>query len=310
MTSPGAGSPHSSGYVLSAEVRDALASRRPIVALESTVIAHGLPRPRNLEAAISLEGVVRSHGAVPATVAVIDGVPRIGLSAQELERLATADDVHKLSTRDLPVTVARRRTGATTVAATAFLASKVGIPVFATGGIGGAHRGTPVDISADLGQLARTKILVVSAGAKSILDLPATREVLETLGVLVLGFRTDTLPAFYSRDSGLPVDARVDDPQEVAAIWRAHRESGIDAGILLCVPIPEEAALPGDQLEGIITAALRRAEEEGIRGKDITPYLLREVGRSTGGASIEANLALLVNNVSVAAAVAVRIAEG
>lgn len=306
------GSPIAPGpaLVLSEEVQDALRTGRAVVALESTVIAQGLPRPRNLEAAQSLEEVVRFHGVVPATIAVIEGVPRIGLSANELETLATRDDVHKLSTRDIPVCVARRLTGATTVAATSFLAARAGIPVFATGGIGGVHRGTPLDVSADLGQLARTRIVVVSAGAKSILDLPATRELLETLGILVLGFRTDRFPAFYSPDSGLAVDARADDAEEVASIWRAHLQAGIESGILLCVPIPAEAALPADELEAVIVDALSRADDEGIRGKAITPYLLREVARVTDGVSVEANLALLTRNVSVAADVAVQIAEG
>lgn len=297
-------------FALSAEVADARQAGRAIVALESTVIAQGLPRPDNLEAARSLEAIVRSRGAVPATIAVIDGVPRIGLSSEELETLATSDGVHKLSTRDLPLCIARRLTGATTVAATSFLASRVGISVFATGGIGGVHRGLPLDISADLGQLARTRIIVVSAGAKSILDLPATRELLETLGILVLGFGTDTLPAFYSRDSGLPVDGRVDDAEEVATIWRAHLDIGGESGILLCAPIPEDAALPADEAEAVIQRALSDAEEKGIRGKAITPHLLREMARATDGVSVRANLALLQQNVSVAADVAVRIAEG
>ena len=302
---PGAGA-----FVLSGEVRDALQARRPVVALESTVIAQGLPRPRNLEAARTFEALVRSRGAVPATIAVIDGVPRIGLSPDELEALAMDDGVIKLSTRDIPLCVARRLTGATTVAATSFLAARAGIPVFATGGIGGVHRGTPPDVSADLWQLARTRIMVVSAGAKSILDLPATRELLETLSILVLGFGTDSFPAFYSRDSGLPVDGRADDAKEAAAIWRAHLEIGAESGILLCVPIPVEAELPSDEIEAVIAEALAGAEQAGIRGKAITPYLLREVARVTAGGSVEANLALLTRNVTVAADVAVQIAEG
>lgn len=294
--------------IVADEVRDAIAAGLPVVALESTVIAHGLPRPRNLEAARLLEDTARIGGAVPATIAVMDGVPRIGLSADELDRLANQNGIEKLSTRELPIAIARGATGATTVAATAFLAHKAGIAVFATGGIGGVHRGDLPDVSPDLGQLARTRIVLVCAGAKSILDLPATREMLETLGILVLGYRTDEFPAFYSRESGLPVDARVDDPEEVAAIWRAGEAAGVEAAILLCAPIPSASALPGDRIEGMITAALGSAERDRIRGKDITPYLLRAVGEATGGQSIEANLALLANNVSVAAGVAGRIA--
>lgn len=293
---------------VSEEVRDALASGYPVVALESTVIAHGLPRPRNLEAARVLEDTARAGGAVPATIAVIDGTAHIGLGQADLERLATQDGIEKLSTRELPVAIARGSTGATTVAATSFLAHRAGIHVFATGGIGGVHRGELPDISPDLDQLARARIVVVCAGAKSILDLPATREVLESRGVLVLGWRTSEFPTFYSRESSLQVDARVDDAEEVAAIWRAGDAAGIGSSILLCAPIPVEAALPAERIDTAIADALAGAERDNIHGKAITPYLLRTLAEATRGESIAANLALLRNNVAVAAAVAGRIA--
>jgi pseudouridine-5'-phosphate glycosidase len=292
----------------SPEVRDALAGRRPVVALESTVLAHGLPRPRNLEVGRALEEEVRSGGATPATVAVIGGVPTVGLSAGEVEHVATAEGVLKLSTRDLPVAVARGVGGATTVAATMWLARRAGVGVFATGGIGGVHRGDGHDVSADLVELGRTPMIVVCAGAKSILDLPATREALETHGVLVVGFRTDELPAFYSPRSGLPVDARVETPGEVAALWRAHRALEIPGALLLCVSPPPEEALEAEGVDGAIGRALRRAEAEGVQGKEVTPFLLQAVAEETGGRSLEANVALLRNNARVAAAVAVALA--
>lgn len=289
---------------ISDEVREALGARRPVVALESTVIAHGLPHPHNLEVAQALEAEVRAGGAVPATVAVIEGVPVVGLSAAEIERIAVGEGVLKLSTRDLPLARARRADGATTVAATLWLAHRAGIQVFATGGIGGVHRGPLPDVSADLTELGRTPLIVVCAGAKAILDLVATREALETAGVLVVGWQTDDLPAFYSSASGLPVDARVDTVQEVAALWRAHRELGLPGALLLCVPPPEPYALPPDEVAEAITQALARAEGEGVRGKEVTPFLLRAVVEGTGGRSLEANVALLRNNARVAAAVA------
>ncbi|HEX2091355.1 MAG TPA: pseudouridine-5'-phosphate glycosidase, partial [Longimicrobiaceae bacterium] len=237
---------------VSLEVREALRARRPVVALESTVLAHGLPRPRNLEVGRALEEEVRAGGAVPATVGVTGGAPRVGLDAEELERMATADGVLKLSTRDLPVAVARRADGATTVASTMWLAHRAGVAVFATGGIGGVHRGEARDVSADLTELGRTPMVVVCAGAKAVLDLPATREALETAGVLVVGWRTDELPAFYSAGSGLLVDVRVEDAGEVAALWRAHRELDAPGALLLCVPPPAAEALDADEVGGAI----------------------------------------------------------
>ncbi|MDP9349014.1 MAG: pseudouridine-5'-phosphate glycosidase, partial [Gemmatimonadota bacterium] len=242
----------------SPEVREALDGRRAVVALESTVLAHGLPRPRNLEVGRALEEEVRSGGATPATIAVIGGVPTVGLSAAEVEHVATAGGVLKLSTRDLPVAVARGVDGATTVAGTMWLARRAGVPVFATGGIGGVHRGDDHDVSADLVELGRTPMIVVCAGAKSILDLPATREALETHGVLVAGFRTDELPAFYSPRSSLPVDVRVETPEEVAALWRAHRALEIPGALLLCVPPPPAQALETEVVDGAIHRALQR----------------------------------------------------
>lgn len=294
----------------SPEVAAALAERRPVVALESTVLAHGLPRPRNLEVGRAMEQAVADDGAVPATVGVVAGVPHVGLGAAEIERLAMTDGVLKLSTRDLAVPVARGTDGATTVAATMWLAARAGVQVFATGGIGGVHRGEARDVSADLTELGRTPMLVVCAGAKSVLDLPGTREALETAGVLIAGWRTDELPAFYSARSGLSVDVRVDDAAQAAALWRAHRDLELPGAILLCVPPPPEQALDADEVEGAIADALERARREGIRGKEVTPFLLRAVAEATGGRSLEANVALLLNNARVAASVAVALAEG
>jgi pseudouridine-5'-phosphate glycosidase len=294
----------------SPEVAAALAARGPVVALESTVLAHGLPRPRNLQVGRAMEQAVADAGAVPATVGVVAGVPRVGMGDAEIERLAMADGVLKLSTRDLAVPVARGTDGATTVAATMWLAARAGVQVFATGGIGGVHRGEARDVSADLTELGRTPMLVVCAGAKSVLDLPGTREALETAGVLIVGWGTDELPAFYSARSGISVDVRVDDAARMAALWRAHRDLGVPGAILLCVPPPAEKALDADEVEAAIGNALERARGEGICGKEVTPFLLRAVAEATGGRSLEANVALLLNNARVAASVAVAIARG
>jgi pseudouridine-5'-phosphate glycosidase len=292
----------------SAAVLEALDAGRGVVALESTVIAHGLPHPRNLQVARELEDEVRAHGAVPATVGVVAGQPIVGLSEADVERLGTAEGVLKLSTRDLAVPVARGLDGATTVAATMWLAHRAGVAVFATGGIGGVHRGEAHDVSADLTELGRTPMVVVCAGAKAILDLAATREALETAGVLVVGFGTDELPAFYSRESGIPVDVRADTADEVAALWRAHRGLAAPGAILLCVPPPAEHALPAAEVERAIRDALGEAEARGIRGKEVTPFLLSSVAERTGGRSLEANVALLRNNARTAAAVAAAMA--
>jgi pseudouridylate synthase len=294
----------SDGWVVSEAVRGERAEGRPVVALESTVIAHGLPRPRNLEVARALEGEVRAGGATPATIAVVGGVPHVGLEDPALRRLAEAEGVLKLSTRDLPIAMARGADGATTVAATAWLAARAGIEVFATGGIGGVHRGGGGDVSADLTELARTPVLVVCSGAKSILDRPATLEALETAGVLTLGWRTDFFPSFYSAGGDLRVDERVDDEAAVAAIWKEARRLGLPGGMLLCVPPPEEAALPHEEVEIAIDRALREAEDADVRGRDVTPFLLRAVAAATGGRSLEVNVALLRSNAGIAARVA------
>ena len=290
-------------------VKEVLRQRLPIVALESTVIAHGLPFPHNVETALSLEEIVRQAGAVPATIGVIGGVLRVGLSPEEIKRLATSRNVRKVSRRDLPLVVARQEDGATTVAATMWIAHQAGIRVFATGGIGGVHRGQPFDVSADLPELAQTPVAVVCSGAKAILDLELTLEWLETHGVPVLGYGADEFPAFYSRSSGLPVDGRVDTPQEAAAVFRAQRALGLPAGLLITVPVPAEAELPAEVMEAAIAGALAAAEARGLRGKALTPFLLAEVSQRTGGASLRANLALLENNARVAAQIAVALAE-
>jgi pseudouridylate synthase len=281
----------------------------PVVALESTVIAHGLPWPENLTLARRLEAVVREEGATPATVAVLGGRMRVGLDEAELEHLARSASVRKLTRRDIPIAIAEGTDGATTVSATMFIAHAAGIRVFATGGIGGVHRGDHTDVSADLPELARTPMIVVCAGAKAILDLPATLEWLETHGVPVLGWGTSEFPAFFSRSSGLGLDTRVDGVAQVASIADAAWRSGMTTAILVAVPAPEQVAMPGDRMEGAIARALTRAEQEGVRGKAITPFLLRQVAEYTGGESVAANLALLAQNASVAARVAVALSS-
>ena len=292
-------------------VREAIAARRPIVALESTVIAHGLPRPLNLETARLLEADIRESGAVPATIAIVDGAAVVGADDALLARLATEPEVRKVSTRDLAPLLARGRSGglgATTVATTVEIAAAAGIAVFATGGIGGVHRGAEgtLDISADLGALARHPVCVVCAGAKLILDLAKTLEVLETLGVPVIGFGTDELPAFYARSSGLPLAYRVDDAVAAARIVRAQLERG--AGVLVTVPIPAEAALDGADMEREVAAALAAAERAGVSGAALTPFLLGRMSDATSGRTLAANVALLRNNARVAGAIARRLA--
>lgn len=277
----------------------------PTVALESTVISHGLPYPQNLELARQMEAIVRAQGAEARTVAVIGGEVRAGLSEPELLHLATADTVRKVSRRDLPIVVARKLDGATTVATTMWIAERFGIQVFATGGIGGVHRGAGDDISADLQELAQTPVIVVCAGAKAILDLPATLEYLETHGVTVVGYGTDDFPAFYSRTSGLPVDVRCDSPQEVAALWRAKQVLGLPGGLLVTVPIPAAAEIPAAEIEPAIEQAVAEAAARGLRSADVTPFLLSRIAELTGARSLQANLALLKNNAAVAAQIAV-----
>ncbi len=297
---------------LSGPVRNALRDGAPVVALESTVIAHGLPHPDNLEAAAAMEDAVRQAGAIPATIAVLDGRIRIGLSEEDRAKLADPDAaVAKLSRRDLAACLTLNGTGATTVSATMICAHAAGIRVFATGGIGGVHRGAEnsMDVSADLLELARTPVLTVSSGAKSILDLPRTMEVLETQGVPVLGYRTDRLPAFHSRDSGLPVDAALEGPQAAARVAKAHWALGL-GGLLVCNPVPEEAAIPADEVATWVDAALAAAEQDGIAGKEVTPYLLRHIASVSGGRSLAANKALLIDNARVGGEIAVALAEG
>jgi pseudouridine-5'-phosphate glycosidase len=297
--------------VYSAEVADALANYQAVVALESTLITHGFAYPDNVNTALAMEDAIRAEGAIPATIAVLDGKITVGLSRQQIEDLAAMDraSVRKCSRRDLPLTVGLRQTGATTVAGTMIVAHMAGLKVFATGGIGGVHRGHPEDVSADLIELGRTPVTVVCAGAKSILDLPLTLEVLETQGVPVLGYGTDTLPAFYSRSSGLPIDQRVDSPAEVAAIVAARDALGLQHGTLVAVPVPEADALPIEEAEQAIAQATREADEQGIHGKDVTPFVLARVLDLTGGRSKVANIAALVNNARVGAQIAIAIAE-
>ena len=290
--------------VFSRDVAAAIARGGPVLALESTIIAHGLPWPDNLDIGRELEAAARDAGAVPATIAVFDGIAQIGLSDAQLERLAReADTFVKAGAADLPVIVSRGGNAATTVSATATLAARAGIRVFATGGIGGVHRGDALDISSDLTTLARTPIALVSAGAKAILDLPRTLEVLETLGVLVIGYRTDEFPAFYTRHSGLRLEHRCDTVEELARVLRA-RWALDQGGVLIANPIPEEAALPPTQIETAIAAALALAARDGISGKALTPFLLSELARTTGGASVRANRALALSNARVGAALA------
>lgn len=291
---------------LTEEVREALHDGRPVVALESTIISHGMPYPQNVAMATEVEDIIRSYGAVPATIAVLHGRPRIGLSPDDLELLATSPDVSKTSVRDLAYVVARGGHGATTVASTMRLAALAGIRVFVTGGIGGVHRGaqTTFDISADLTELAATGVAVISAGVKSILDIGLTLETLETLGVPVIGYGTDDFPAFYSRTSGFASPMRADSPQELAAIMYARWDLGIPGGLSIANPIPEADEIPAEQIGGIIEQALAEMDAAGISGKDATPYLLGRIVELTQGDSLRANIALVKNNAHLGAQVA------
>jgi pseudouridine-5'-phosphate glycosidase len=289
------------------EVQEALEAGRPVVALESTIISHGLPRPDNLRIAREIEQSVRDGGAVPATIAVVDGQARVGLDDAALERVANDPSVVKVSVRELAAVAARRGVGATTVASTAHLAARAGIGVFATGGLGGVHRGAAEswDESADLTTLSRTPVLVVCAGVKSILDVPATLERLETLNVGVLGYRTDRFPGFYLRDAGYGLDWRVDSPAEVAAVLRARTDLGTDRyGLVLANPIAPEDELDRDLHDTVLASGLKAAEHAGVRGKDVTPFLLDWFHRETHGASLAANVALVRGNATLAGEVA------
>ena len=293
---------------LSPEVRAARKEGRPIVALESTIISHGMPYPKNVETALEVEREVKAHGAVPATIAILGGRLKAGLSEAEISYLGKQGSmVRKASRRDLPVLLARGLDGATTVAATMIVAGLAGIRVFATGGIGGVHRGATqtMDISADLQELARTSVAVVCAGAKSILDLELTLEYLETHGVPVLGYQTDEFPAFYTRSSGLPVDYRTDTPVEIARILHAKWALGLAGGIIIANPVPEAYAMPSAKIETVIRRALAEAEARGVKGKAITPFLLSRIEELTEGKSLEANIQLVINNARLAAEVAV-----
>jgi len=297
--------PHPS-LVLTDEVAEALSDGAPVVALESTIISHGMPYPQNVQTAVEVETIIRELGATPATIAVLDGHAHVGLDAEALELLASSPDVSKVSVRDLPYVIARGAHGATTVAATTRLAALAGISVFVTGGLGGVHRGAQqtFDTSADLTELATSNVAVVSAGVKSILDIGLTLETLETLGVPVLAFGTDEFPAFFSRSSGHPAPMRVDTPQQVAAVMAAKWDLGISGGLAVVCPIPAEDELPAGEIDRIVEQALADMDVRGIHGKDATPFLLGRIVEITGGASLTANIALVKNNAHLGAQVA------
>lgn len=296
--------------VISSAVSRALSLSSPVVALESTVITHGLPRPQNLELARNMEQEAHRNGATPATIAILDGKIRIGLSDEELIRLSEADFVLKVSHRDFATAITKKINGGTTVAGTMFAAHKVGIKVFATGGIGGVHKESSFDISTDLRALAEIPMIVVCAGAKAILDLPATLEYLETMGVPVVGYQTDEFPAFYSRESGLKVSVRLDSPKEVADFAKAHWELGMGSAVLVTNPIPETEAIPRSAMEPIISKVSEDAIQNKIHGQALTPFLLSRISELTGGKSLKANLALLLNNARLAAQIAGEMTAG
>lgn len=293
--------------VTSQEVKDALASGKPVVALESTIISHGMPYPKNVETALKVEEIIRENGAVPATIAIIGGVMKAGLTEDEIDYMGKTPGVAKVSRRDIPYIVAGKRDGATTVASTMIIAEMAGISIFATGGIGGVHRGAEMtmDISADLEELAQTSVAVVCAGAKSILDLGLTLEYLETKGVPVYGFGTEELPAFYTRKSAFKVDYRIDEPKEMAEVLKAKWNLGLKGGALIVNPIPEEYSMDENLITNVIEEAVKEAKANGIKGKDTTPFLLAKIKEITGGDSLEANIQLVYNNARLAAKVAV-----
>ena len=294
------------------EVAEALATGKPVVALESTIISHGMPYPQNVETALAVEKIIRENGAVPATIAIIGGRLKAGLSAEEIEYFGKKGQaIHKASRRDLAVLCARGEDGATTVTTTMIIAHMAGIKIFATGGIGGVHRGAEVtmDISADLEELGQTPVMVVCAGAKSILDIGLTLEYLETKGVPVIGFGTETLPAFYTRESDFGVDYRIDTPEELAAAFKASHEMGMKSGMLVANPIPEQYAMPKATIDAAIAQAVAESVEKGIKGKETTPFLLARVAELTGGDSLASNIQLVFNNAKVAAQTAVAYAK-
>src|SRR5210317_1460933 len=289
------------------DVADALESDRPVVALESTIISHGMPYPRNVETALAVENAVREADAVPATIAILNGRLKVGLDADDIRHLGKkGSDVIKCSRRDLPFVVARKHDGATTVAATMIIAAMAGIHVFATGGIGGVHRGVEetLDVSADLQELARTNVAVVCAGIKSVLDIGRTLQYLETHGVPVVGYQTDTLPAFYARESDFGVDYRADTAADVADALRSKWNMGLDGGMVVAVPIPYEHALDREEIDAVIDEAIKEMQQRDIKGKDTTPFLLARIAERTGGRSLDANIQLVINNARVAAAIA------
>lgn len=299
--------PNKSYLDVSSEVSTALADGRPVVALESTIISHGMPYPQNVETALQVEQTVRTNGAVPATIAILNGRLKAGLTSSEIDLLGNSSvEISKASRRDIPILLARAANGSTTVAATMIIAAQAGIRVFATGGIGGVHRGAELsfDISADLDELARTNVAVVCAGIKSVLDIPRTLEYLETKGVPVIGYGTDELPAFYSRKSGSPVDYRIDTPADVAAMLQAKWAGQIDGGVIIANPVPEASALDSNNVDAVIVTAIDEMTRAGISGKDITPYLLARIAEHTKGESLAANIALILNNAAVASRIA------
>lgn len=288
------------------EVKKAKAEGRPIVSLESTIISHGMPYPKNKETALALEAIIREEGAVPATIGIIDGEIVIGMNEEEIEAFSTRKGIRKVSKRDLPIVMARKEWGATTVSATILCSAMAGIDIFATGGIGGVHRGAEKtwDVSRDLYELGSEPTMVICSGAKAILDLPKTIEVLETQGVSVLSYESETFASFYSRSSGLPVDAVFRDPAEAAAILKARRDLGLTGGVLVSNPCPEEMALPNEYIEKAIEEAVKEAEEQKITSKAVTPFLLSRIATITGGESLETNMALVKNNARLAAKIA------
>jgi pseudouridine-5'-phosphate glycosidase len=294
----------------SPNVSKALSLKLPVVALESTVITHGLPYPENINLAKDMENEIEQLGVTAATIAVIDGIIQVGLDPLQLERIATDKGINKVSSRDFAGVIAQKRSGGTTVAGTLVVAEKVGIRVFATGGIGGVHRLPKYDISADLIQLANSRVIVVCAGAKAILDLPSTLEVLETYRIPVVGFQTDEFPAFYSKSSGLGISLRVDSPEEIASLAKVHWELGFETGILVVVPPPDEVAMQQEQVQKVIDLALREAKEKSIRGQKMTPFLLERVTELTAGTSLTANLGLLRNNARIAAMISRQMVKG
>lgn len=297
---------------ISAEVQQALDAGQPVVALESTIISHGMPYPQNVETALNVEKIVRQNGAIPATVAIIGGKLKVGLSEQEITHLGKKGlDVIKASRRDMPILAAKGEDGATTVAATMIIAAFAGISIFSTGGIGGVHRGaeTTMDISADLEELAMTPVMVVCAGAKSILDLGLTLEYLETKGVAVLGYQTKELPAFYTRESGYYVDYRMDSPAEIASAFKTKQDLGLKGGMLVTNPIPQQYAMEHDYITAKIEEAVKEATQLGIKGKETTPFLLDKIKQITAGTSLEANIQLVYNNAALATQIAVQLSQ-